>query len=401
MKTHTGLTLRPYQEAGWHWATPKKSWLLADDPGLGKTCQTIAVMNDHREWRRILIVCPAHLRINWRTELDMWLTSDADITISSYEGLHKVPSQPWDFMVCDEAHYLKNPKSLRSRRSRSIQAGVRAALTGTPILGRPRDLAGILIWLRPDIIPTPGALRDFEIRYCGAALRKIWFRGRGGVVKSKLVWDNSGASNLSELAMRMSNLMLRRTAEEVLPELPPAIHVVHELDVVEDEFLDRSAPMASQRLQLGIRKTHESLGYICGILEEVDKLAIFCHHREVINQLQSSLTDFNPVSIMGGVDENLKDAAVKSFQKDPDTRVFIGQMQAAGTGITLTAACHIVLLESDWSPAIMDQVVRRLRRIGQQRRVTVHHIVFHDSLEESMARNLANKQNNINALLGD
>jgi SNF2 family DNA or RNA helicase len=251
-----GLAYFAYQLEGINFALRRNGTLLADEMGVGKTIQAIGLINALGDaLRTVLIVCPATMRLVWRSELERWLVrslstgvvgveevsrevfSQAGILIINYDRLWKkrdlVLGREWDLAILDECHLIKNPEAIRSRVVAKIQATRRLALSGTPMSNRPIELYPILNWLEPSRWP-PGDKFKFALRYCAAR-------------NTAFGWDLSGASNIEELGALLRNtVMIRRTKAEVLPQLPPKFRRVVELQpgadlraVVEHELVLR------------------------------------------------------------------------------------------------------------------------------------------------------------------
>src|SRR3990167_241721 len=244
-----GLEYRPFQKAGIAYAMGKRSALIADEMGLGKTIQALGTINADPAIKRVLVICPASLRINWEREARKWLVrpfdfqiiSDGKSTIELKENLFLVTnydlvrkkeirdqilSIDWDLMVMDESHKLKNPKAQQTKsvlghkgKGETTEGIVSKAkrslfLTGTPILNRPIELYPLLNGIMPN---EWGTFFGFAKRYCAA-------------YQSKWGWDFSGASHLDELQDRLrANCMVRRLKKDVLTELPPKRRQIVEL----------------------------------------------------------------------------------------------------------------------------------------------------------------------------
>lgn len=262
-----GLALRPYQVAAVQYAAGKSGVLIADEMGLGKSCEAITIANHLPHLRRILVVCPATLKDNWKREIEtwdiqngqvvicdtatdvpgeiqerVWCICNADRLISAKkckkderiergQGLWKsLMAWQWDALIIDEAHRFKNlktgrtPRVLGTRRTRKMAASDGLAqrssrviaLTGTPIPNRVNELWPLVSVLAPETFKRQG---DFLFRYCGARQEEIIKRGgHGETVK---VWNFDGASNLPELQEKLrETCMIRRLKMDVLQELP-------------------------------------------------------------------------------------------------------------------------------------------------------------------------------------
>jgi SWI/SNF-related matrix-associated actin-dependent regulator 1 of chromatin subfamily A len=416
-----GLEYLPYQVEGIEFARSRKSVLFGDEMGLGKTVEAIGVINCTPGINSVLVVCPATLRLNWRRELDKWLVREVESVVINYDQLHKLDrSRSYDICILDECTYIKNKSSKRSRLCRGIRARRKLALSGTPILNRPAELWHILHWLAPDKWPLSSWMK-FTLRFCGAYRRWI---GR------KQIWDVSGATHLDELRELLAPLMIRRLKRDVLKELPEKFHQLIELPIdgmtgelkrkiaevnrvvsaMDTQYAQDVAKlegalsvvweeMAQLRHQVGLEKVPMAVELIRDALESGEKVVVFAHHRDVIASLKAALNDFGPVVVHGSVSPENRQLAVDLFQHDSHVRVFIGQIQAAGVGITLTAASHVVFVESDWTPGVMSQAEDRCHRIGQKDSVLVQTLVLENSLDARMAKTLLKKQRIIELVL--
>jgi SWI/SNF-related matrix-associated actin-dependent regulator of chromatin subfamily A-like protein 1 len=419
--------------------------------GLGKTLQAIGLVNALPALERVLIVCPATMRLVWKRELEKWLLHSytvglvgidspstalgAKIVVCNYDRLHQFRTQltarKWDLAIYDECHFLKNPVTRRSMVALSIEAEWRIGLSGTPLQNRPIELFGILSWLDPKNWPASSRW-TFGHRYCGAQ-----YNGFG--------WDLLGSTpaNLPELNQRLrSTVMLRRTKSQVLPELPPKLRSVVELEpttnirqTVEAELWaferwmeEKSKPLSGpangenqytagvrglQRFQGTERETLAEARHAVALakvplvtefvregLQGGGKIVLFCHHRDVVSSYLEALSEFCPVSITGATSPTDRQLAIDRFQMEPCCRVFVGNIQAAGTGITLApASSHCVFAELSWVPAEITQAEDRLHRIGAQDNVLVQHLVLSGSVDALMVGVLLKKQRILDGIL--
>jgi SWI/SNF-related matrix-associated actin-dependent regulator of chromatin subfamily A-like protein 1 len=425
------MDLYPFQEEGIWFALEREGVLLADEMGLGKTIQAIGLINRDPTLRKIIIVCPASMRIPWRRELERWLNRpfsiavvgvdvgfvqtlfSKDVLIINYDRLSRftaeLSARTYDLCVLDECHYVKSLEAKRTGAALGIKARRRLALSGTPILNRPIEIYPVLSWLLPQDWPSEGYF-DFAQRYCGA-----YHNGFG--------WDFSGASNLAELSSRLhSSVMIRRTKAQVLPQLPEKIRTVvelypasaeikrtikQELDAYEVRFLKVNHSsinwddLARVRHQTALAKVPLIVQYVTEVLEGgVQKIVVFAHHRDVIAQLVEGLSSYRPVTLIGGMGPQERQDSIDAFQKDPSVRVFIGNIQAAGNGITLApASSRCIFAELSWTPAEITQCEDRLHRIGTKDSVHVQHLVLEGSLDAMMVKVLIKKQRILDAVL--
>lgn len=432
------------------------------------TIQGLGVLNAKPDARRVLILCPASLRINWAREAAKWLVKPWDIqpieertgalrnsserlmVIVNYDrvggkrgaSLHKaLRSLRWDVIICDEAHYLKNDTSQRSRavlgqwkKDALTEPGLihgahtLLLLTGTPITNRPRELFPLA--RACDGKGLGSKFFEFAIRYCNA------HKENAG---NKVVWNFDGASNLAELQERLrASCMIRRLKEDVLKEMPPKRRQIIELpqngdaDVVsemdrkyaeyeqriqeleeqmelaeacENDEAFREAAMqlkqirgiafhelARERKRVAMAKAPKVAEHVKEALEAGQrKVLVFAHHKDVIALYEQALAEYNPVKVTGSTSVEQRQAAVDALQTDDKVRVFLGNIQAAGVGLTLTEADLVVFGELDWVPANMLQAEDRAHRIGQDNPVLVQMLVYDASIDSKMAHSLASK----------
>lgn len=463
MFTLKELRLLPYQEEGIKAMLGKPNVLLADAMGLGKTVQAIGVMNENPDIVRVLIICPASLKLNWRNELTKWRAvsfsvnivgpgSDwvpTDIVIMNYEQVGKYRKQidevEWDLLVCDESHYLKNNKAARTKvivghwdndpakRVWPIKAKQRLFMTGTPVLNRPREL-----WTTVRALDRQGLGRDwmhFHTRYCAG------YRDRFG-------WKIDGASNLEELQSKLrGSIMIRRRKEDVLKELPPKRRQIIMLEpttdrarkALEDEkaFTDMEKEMTELRAQVEAMTPNEAdaeykkmvqrlatltataftetsrirhqtalaklphvMDHLVNVLESESKIVVFAYHHGVIDGLVDGLAEYGIAVVDGRTRMENRQHAVDSFQQDPKTRVIIGSIGAMGVGWTLTAASYVAFAELDWVPGNISQAEDRLHRIGQHNSVLVQHLMLNGSMDGRMAKTIVSKQRVIERATG-
>ena len=407
----TDLQLRDYQKTGAAFLARTPNAILADEQGLGKTAQAITALVPGS-----IVVCPAHLRLNWKREIGMWrpelitqvikkgkdiLADETDVIIINYDLLRKVELPAPFVLIIDEAHFIKNNRTKRSQSVREIirSADQVIALTGTPMPNRPIELWPLLRSMNI----TQMSYRNFAIEYAGG------FEGRWG-------FDATGASNLEELRELMAPFMLRRMKDDVLSELPPKTWQLvqfdgyrasaRERDLIRDalevpDYVPPFEEISEIRVQMGEKKAPLAAAHVKSLLGQggVKKVVVFAHHHAVIDLLEAELAEFNPVVTTGKTSLTRRQQNVDSFQLDDDVRVFIGQMQAAGTGITLTASSHVVMVEPDWVPGNLQQAADRCHRIGQTDNVTVQMLTFADSLDEYMLNAVMDKMEVIDEVI--
>lgn len=421
--------------------------LIADEMGLGKTIQAIGVSNAIESIRRILIICPASLKLNWAREWKKWdikglsvqiINGQAaqfftgDVIIINFELLQyhaeELRQKEWDLMIVDECHYLKTQKADRTlevfggikrnkdktikKRYTAIPAARRVLMTGTPIVNRPKELWPLIQALDPDGLGSDWF--RYATRYCQG--RPIVINGE----RRGFWW--AGAANLDELQEIMrSRFMVRRLKKDVLKDLPAKRRQVIVLEpnarlatlVAREkkdyEFYARvsdTGPLftpafeqiSELRKKVAVGKVPFVVEYIKEVLDETEKVVVFAHHHEVIDRLASAF-DSSGVVLDGRTSSDVRQANIDRFQTDPSCRIFIGSIQAAGVGITLTAASTVIFAELDWVPGNISQAEDRCHRIGQKEQVLVQHLVLENSLDEQMIETLIKKQEVIDKAL--
>lgn len=437
-----GLELMPFQHLGVDYGRTRRHVLFGDEPGLGKTVQAIALANyDCAE--RVLVICPASLRLNWQREIRRWSTlkklstypvlksgdgvnPHANYVIISYD-LARLPHVAnvlkkikWDHVVLDEAHYLKTPDAQRTQAifghndlHRDHHAGIAdgagrtVALTGTPLPNRPREcytLTRALCW---DAIDWQ-SYDHFIGRYNPS------FKWPSGRIEER-------TGRLPELQARLRcNFMVRRSKADVLKDLPAkryeltyvepdgAIRKVlakekmldFSIDDLEDPNFEILGAIATVRREMGEAKAPRVIEHVDMLLDGgVDKILLFAHHRNVMDLLAAGLGKHGLVRIDGSVSAVARSKIVDQFQQDPKTRVFLGQLKAAGEGLTLTAASHVVFAEASWSSGENEQGVDRAHRIGQLSSVLAQFVVAPGSLDEKILSRAIEKSHHIHAAL--
>jgi SWI/SNF-related matrix-associated actin-dependent regulator 1 of chromatin subfamily A len=456
-----GMDYLPFQRAGIAYALARPATLIGDEMGLGKTIQAIGLINARPDIRTVLIICPASLKLNWKRELEKWLVvkrsigiaagkawpGACDIVICNFDIIANflpiIHGRQWDLLVVDESHFLKNPKTKRTKlvlgaKTKTapipaIQATRRLFLTGTPICNRPVELWPLVHALDPNDIGRNWV--GFVRRYCNGH-------------QTRFGWDVSGASNLTELQERLrSKIMVRRMKSDVLTELPPKRRQVIELpcngakpyveaelaaweskealladlknqaealkdgdpaeykaavDALKSAVSVAFSEMAKARHDTAVAKVPSLIAFLHDLIDDDPdaKIVFFAHHHDVID---SVMAEFSGVAVKFTGETNMDDRqlAVDTFQTNPKCQLFVASITAAGVGITLTASSHVIFGELDWVPGNVSQAEDRCHRIGQHDSVLVQHVVLDGSLDALMARRLIEKQQVIDAALNN
>jgi SNF2 family DNA or RNA helicase len=429
--------------------------------GLGKTRQALAAAQQ-LDTDHILIVCPAGARRVWQQEIHRWVPvwdkrvvlvepgtqvsqiqpklspSKPVILILSYDELSNLKSRiafllkliRWDLLVLDEAHYLKNP----SNRTQAIYGAPRGdkglqayadrviLLSGTPTPNHAGEMwqhyrtfwSQALSTNGPDGAARPLTQIEFEDRFT---------RYRDTVFGRQV----TGSKNQGILREALAPVVLRRRKAEVLTELPPLqlqdiplIYTPSAADAMTGtkDAVDRlsraqsdddvvralqaiDTGTAALRQQLGLLKVAPTLLWVQERMASTRKLLIFAWHHTVIEDLRKGLVEFNPVVITGATSPKDRAEAIDQFQNHPNVRVFIGQVLAAGTAITLTAASEVAIVEPSWVPGENVQAISRAHRLGQHDSVLASFLYLPGTLDERIIKVFRRKAAEISELQGD
>jgi SWI/SNF-related matrix-associated actin-dependent regulator of chromatin subfamily A-like protein 1 len=433
---------RPYQETGAAFLTQRNNALLGDDAGLGKTRTAIMAM-DRLGLQRRLVICPAVARLVWPEEIKRWSTSQDPVfvvTPGKRLGLSRLPDRltlvvafdtisqskdteimgrlrsiAWDVLIIDEGHRLAHSGSNRTTRIYGNRLDRKGALTediprvwvltGTPTPNHAGELYPHARALFPETISNgagrPMEEHEFVERFCRYR-DTTWGRAI------------TGSKNQSDLRQRLGPWVMRRRKQDVLQELPslnfvsvpvPAAKLIPPPGLASvpshldgDELLAYLAAhttgLSSLRRHIGMVKLDASIEWITDTLEGgVRKLVVFAHHKELINHIMGALAEYNPVVITGDTSERQRHDAIIRFQNTLETRVFVGQIDACGVAITLTAAHDVVFVECSWVPGANYQAASRCHRLGQHDGVLARMLYVPGTLDERIIRTFQRKAN--------
>ncbi|MFD4262068.1 DEAD/DEAH box helicase [Streptomyces sp. NPDC058534] len=443
-------TLRDYQRRGLNWLVRMTSLglgcCLADDMGLGKTITLIALhlhrQTDPAAAGPTLVVCPTSLMGNWQREIERFAPgtpvrrfhgtrrdldglADGEFVLTTYGTMRmdteRLSAVPWGMVVADEAQHVKNPYSETARQLRSLGARARVALTGTPVENNLSELWAILDWATPGLL---GRLGTFRRQYAQA-------------VESGE--DPAAAERLARL-VRPFLLRRRKSDPGIAPELPPKTETDRPVSLTAEqtglyeavvrEALAEIAGADSMARRGMIVKLLTSLKQICnhpaqflkedrpriggrsGKLELLDELLdtilaeeasvlVFTQYVQMARLLERHLAARGVASLFlhGGTSVTARESLVRRFQKG-EVPVFLLSLKAAGTGLNLTRAEHVVHYDRWWNPAVEAQATDRAYRIGQTRPVQVHRLVAEGTIEDRIATLLHRKRELADAVLG-
>jgi SWI/SNF-related matrix-associated actin-dependent regulator 1 of chromatin subfamily A len=409
-----------------------KRFILADDMGLGKTTSTIIAALETGA-KKILIICPATLKINWKREIENYskksvfiaegknFETNHDFVIINYDiiknfhdskkkGESKILEGKFDLVIVDEAHYIKNAQAQRTKLINDIVKDIERVwlLTGTPMTSRPIDYFNLL-----SLVDSPVAKNwmAYVVRYCAGYQFKVGPRK---------VWNVMGASNLEELRDRTTNTILRRLKEDVL-DLPEKIITPIYLRLKSKEYENlmgeyyewyRSKPDESNSLTVQFtkltkvrqvianEKTLQTIELAENIIEQGKKVIIFCNFTESLDAIVQHFGK-SAVKVNGSMSKVERQNSVDRFQEDEKVKVFVGNIKAAGVGITLTAAEAVIMNDLSFLPSDHSQAEDRAYRIGQKNNVLVYYPLFENTIEGLIYDILMAKKQVIATVMGD
>ncbi|MEU1299304.1 DEAD/DEAH box helicase [Streptomyces shenzhenensis] len=447
-------TLRDYQLRGLNWLHRMTSLglggCLADDMGLGKTVTLIALHLRRQERKTTvgptLVVCPASLLGNWEREIKRFAPAtpvrrfhgpgrdlagldggtDGGFVLTTYGTMRRdterLAEQPWGLLVADEAQHVKNPYALTAQALRRIPARGRVALTGTPVENNLSELWSLLDWTTPGLL---GTLTSFRDRYATA------------------VEGDRDEQAAERLAVLIRPFLLRRRKSDpgIAPELPPKTETDQPVSLTKEQVslyealvrelmaeIEETQGMARRGL---VMKLLTGLKQVCnhpaqflkepagarlpgrsGKLELLDELLdtvlaeggsalVFTQYVAMGALIERHLADrgVDTLFLHGGTTVKRREAMVDAFQTG-EKKVFLLSLKAAGTGLNLTRAGHVIHYDRWWNPAVEDQATDRAYRIGQTQPVQVHKLVAEGTVEDRVAEMLCQKRELADAVLG-
>lgn len=409
-----------------------KRFILADDMGLGKTTSTIIAALETGE-EKILIICPASLKINWEREIRNYtdrsvyiaegknFSTEHDFVIVNYDILKnfydiknkdKSPITQANFglVVIDEAHYIQNGQAQRTKLVNSFVKNVKRLwlLTGTPMTSRPMNYFNLL-----QLIDSPVAQNwmAYAIRYC---------QGYQFNAGKRKVWNVTGASNLEELRDRTSRQVLRRLKTEVL-DLPDKIispvylrlksrlyeGLMGEYYDWYENKTDESSSLTVQfsklmkvRQVIAEEKIKDTIELAENIIEQGKKVIIFTNFTDTLKKITEHFGKI-AVSLDGSTSKPARQFAVDQFQENEKIKVFVGNLKAAGVGLTLTAAEAVIMNDLSFVPSDHSQAEDRAFRYGQKNNVSVYYPIFENTIEGAIYDILIKKKNIFETVMGD
>ena len=420
---------------------------LHDEMGIGKTPTTIGAINK-LFGERGMIVCPAMLRENWIKEFRRfstyplklckgqnihdfvaWSRGKFDVLVTSYELATKwrkdftKSGEVIDFIAFDEAHYMKNTKTARTKQLLGHAAGGRNSLvewaeyawhiTGTPMANDPLDIFTFLKFVNAlgDMTEADFVKTFFHVRHTAFGSRQFVKPDMVETLK-QLIYNNAIRRTHSDVGMYLPPIWLTelmvdgdtREIGDMIKEHPYIEQAI--IDAIESGGLSNldAQYIATLRRLVGKAKAIPYAQMLKWELESGStKRVVFGIHTEPLRYLHAFLTKygFNPVLAYGGTNERDRQNAVKQFMEDPTCHVFLANIKVAGVGITLTESSNIDMFESDWSPAGNAQAIKRVHRYGQTKEVHARFITLANSIDEVVNRIVVDKTASIAHIEGD
>ena len=409
-----------------------KRFILADDMGLGKTTSTIIAALETGV-KKILIICPASLKINWQREIENYtdrsvyiaegknFSQEHDFVIVNYDILKnfydlkdkeksEIYKSNFDLIIIDEAHYVQNGQAQRTKLVNSFvkRADKLWLLTGTPMTSRPMNYFNLL-----SLIESPVAQNwmAYAIRYCQG------YQFKAG---NRKVWNVTGASNLEELRDRTSRQVLRRLKTEVL-DLPDKIispvylrlksklyeGLMGEYYDWYENKTDESSSLTVQfsklmkvRQVIAEEKINDTIELVQNIIDQGKKVIIFTNFTNTLNKIADHFGK-QAVRLDGSTSKPMRQHAVDQFQDNEKITVFVGNLKAAGVGLTLTAAEAVIMNDLSFVPSDHSQAEDRAYRYGQKSNVSVYYPIFENTIEGAIYDILIKKKNIFETVMGD
>ena len=409
-----------------------RRFILADDMGLGKTTATIIAALETGA-KKILIICPASLKINWQREIENYsdrtvyiaegkkFSTESDFVIVNYDILKNfhdmkdkdkslLNQSDFELVILDEAHMISNPQAQRTKIINHYVKNIKRAwlLTGTPMTSRPMNYYNLL-----NIIESPVAQNwmAYAIRYC---------QGYQFTAGNRKVWNVTGASNLEELRDRTSKQILRRLKEDVL-DLPDKIISPVYLRLKSKEYEElmgeyyswvdnkkeesssltiQFSKLMSVRKVIANEKTKQTIEFAENIVEQGKKVIIFTNFTDTLQTIYQHFGK-QAVYLDGSCSKPHRQHAVDEFQDNEKIKVFVGNLKAAGVGLTLTAAEVVIMNDLSFVPAEHAQAEDRAYRYGQKSNVLVYYPLYENTIEGAIYDILNRKKQIIRTVMGD
>lgn len=388
--------------------------VLADDPGLGKTIMTLVFLHQFVQGR-VLIVAPASVLGHWANKAAIWAPGNttqiiwsgkepignADYTAMSYTIManrqEELAALPFDTIVFDESHKLKNYKTQRTKAAKVVAKGVPhiICLSGTPFMNKRMELFPNLNLIDPK---TWTNAISYGIRYCGGVFQyRMW------------VHPPDGETHTEELQQRLQHILIRRTQQEAAPEIPELTRTMIPVELtnqaeydrarleVKDWFQHHHRVTKAQKLtqlnklrhMVGLGKVTSALEMAEDVLQSGQQVVLFAHHKDVVAALEQGLQEYGVGTIDGDLAPKKRDPLKEAFLSKTaliDGKPFQVMIisTAGGEGIDLYSASTIIFAEREWTPMQEEQIEDRLKRHGQQNHVNAYYPIAKGTVDEHM-----------------
>lgn len=442
-------TLRPYQTRGFAWMYRNMRLgfgsILADDMGLGKTIQAITLILKLKEEgklqsKRVLVVVPTGLLINWQSEISRFAPSlstfvyhgsnrdlkkfDHDILLTTYGVLRsdsaKLKKLIWTVMFIDEAQNIKNYDTAQSKATHNIPADIHIALSGTPVENRLTEFWSIMEFANKGYLGSLKAFKEifanpiqlFNDSKCAERFRKV----TAPFIMRRMKSDKNIINDLPDKIEQNDYTVLKSEQAALYSQtLEAAMEQIEGIDTTDNESLFKRQGLILQMV-LALKqicnhpalflkngdlrselsgKAEMLLDRIERIVENGEKVLVFTQYKEmgdILSQFVEERTGNRPMFYHGGCSINERQAMIERFQNNPVDKVFILSLKAAGTGLNLTAATHVIHYDLWWNPAVEAQATDRAYRIGQKKKVLVHRFITKDTFEERINEMIQHKK---------
>ena len=440
-KLELDLEPYPYQIQGVKWLYDRAGAILADAPGAGKTAQALLaarILSERGLVKSILIVCPKTLFATWQSECAKWwpsvtahaingakhsflLDQRKAIKLVNYEVLAR-ENRAWlkllwhDLIIADEIQKGKNPSTAIAKALKSLRAGRRWGLTGTPLENKLDDLLSILDFVQPEPFPhTATVIRT-------SREPPYWIEMRESVTQT--IAETIARSLPQEIPQHLSEHLLRRRIADVLPDLPEIAESDVELvlgDSQRERYdqVERDGVLALNELGDEITVMHvfqliARLRQVCNfdpvtgqsskmerLLADLEEIAASGSKTLVFSQwvndwglarIALALSDYKPLLLHGGVPFDVRSDVIEQFTTDPARNVLLLNFRVGGLGLNIQAANYVYLFDRWWNPAVEEQAVKCAHRLGQQNKVFVRRFVCRGTIEERVLQKLASKR---------
>lgn len=396
--------------------------LLADDMGLGKTRQGTAFLSYYDNVGvRMLILCPSYLRFHWAHEIETHLgiepavlrakkklhvLGESRVNIVSYDMIAGLRLTPYDVVLADESHYIKNHKAKRTKAALPLllRAERCLLLSGTPALNRPIELFTQLHAIRRRWFKN---YTTFAYRYCNAKFTNFGLDVRGASCQEELHYIMRNAMMVRRLKEDMLDLP-PKTRESWRLELPTAalkeirkgwsewkrlneiIHHTGSEETKQEAYFERKSLLSAMFRHTCAAKKGAVAKFVKDMVERGEKIIFFGYHKDMLDAVDAVL-DCGKIRIDGSTAAERRPDLVRAFQEDDSIRCAVLSIGAAGTGLTLTASSTVVFGELYWVPGALLQAEDRAHRIGQSSTVVIHYLVAQGTLDDRVYPMLTEK----------